>query len=43
MELGAPILDVQAKQVVAADPAPPTQSAPPVKIISAGQVAGPGY
>jgi len=43
MDLGAPILDVQAKQVVAADPSPPTQSAPPTKIISGGVVAAPGY
>jgi hypothetical protein len=43
MDLGAPILDVSAKQVVATDPTPPTESAPPVSIISNGQRAGPGY
>lgn len=39
MDLGAPILDVQAKQVVASDTAPATQSAPPTSIISGGKVA----
>lgn len=43
MDLGAPILDVQAKQVVAADPTPPTQTAAPTKIISGGVVRAPGY
>jgi len=39
MDLGAPILDVQAKQVVATDETPATESAQPTKIISGGKVA----
>jgi len=39
MDLGAPILDVQAKQVSASDNTPATEATQPTKIISGGKVA----
>ena len=43
MDLGAPILDVQAKTVSAADTTPATSTATVTKIISGGVVSAPGY